>query len=151
MRIGVEIMAIDFEKKALTYFGDGFNCCESTLLIGCEILGIKDSLIPRIATCFGGGINGKGGACGLYTGAMMAIGIKYGRDESIESRDPAQNKGREFHDFWIENMKKVDCRDLLDIDYPKSLTDPRDRKAYSTENYCKPMCAQVAKWLEENL
>lgn len=144
-------MAVDFEKKALTYFGDGFNCCESTLLVGCDILEIKNSLMPRIATCFGGGINGKGGACGLYTGAMMVIGIKYGRDDSSESREPAQNKGREFHDFWIDNMKKVDCRDLLDIEYPKDLTDSREKKTYSTENHCKPMCARVAKWLAENL
>jgi C_GCAxxG_C_C family probable redox protein len=144
-------MKNDYEKVALEYFGNGFNCCESTLLVGCDILEVKDSLIPRIATCFGGGINGKGGACGLYTGAMMTIGIKYGRDTFNESRDPAQNKGREFHDFWMENMKKVDCRDLLDLDYPESITDSKDKKAYSTKNYCRPMCAKVAKWLEENL
>ncbi len=144
-------MSNDYEKKALTYFGNGFNCCESTLLVGCDILGIKDPLIPKIATCFGGGINGKGGICGLYTGAMMSIGIKYGRDSSSESRDPAQNKGKEFHDFWLANMNRVDCRDLLDLDYPESLTDPKDKKTYSTENCCKPMCTLVTKWLEENL
>lgn len=144
-------MANDYEKKALTYFGDGFNCCESTLLVGCDILGIKDTLVPRIATCFGGGINGSGGVCGLYTGVMMAIGIKYGRDSSIESREPAQNKGKRFHDFWMTNMNCVDCRDLLDLDYLKTLTDPKDKKAYSTAHFCMPACAKVAKWLEENL
>ncbi len=145
-------MENNYEKKALTYFGNGFNCCESTLLVGCDILGIENSLIPRIATCFGGGINGKGGVCGLYSGAMMSIGIKYGRDTFSESREPAQEKGRQFHDFWMENMKKVDCRDLLnDLDYPESIIEPAVKKVYSTENLCKPMCAQVAKWLEENL
>lgn len=144
-------MSNDYEKKSLTYFGDGFNCCESTLLVGCDILGVKDTLIPRIATCFGGGINGKGGVCGLYTGAMMSIGIKYGRDSSSDSREPAQKMGTDFHNYWIDNMNYVDCHDLLDLDYPKTLTDPKDKKAYSTENFCKPACAKVAKWLEENL
>ena len=144
-------MSIDYENKALSYFKNGFNCCEATLLVGCDILGVSNTLVPRIATCFGGGINGSGNVCGLYTGAMMTIGIKHGRDSFAESREPANSKGREFHEFWIANMKNVDCRDLLDIDYPDTMTDPKDKKAYGTENCCRPMCAKVAKWLEENL
>ena len=134
-------MSIDFEERALLYFKNGYNCCESTLLVGCDILGIKDFTVPRIATCFGGGINGSGGVCGLYTGAMMAIGLKHGRDSHEESRDPAQSKGREFQEFWLENMKKVDCRELID----------RENKAHEVEHFCRPTCAKVAGWLRDNL
>ena len=37
--------------------------------------------IPRIATPFGGGIGGRGEVCGAVTGAVMAIGLKHGREE----------------------------------------------------------------------
>ncbi|MDD2371223.1 MAG: C-GCAxxG-C-C family protein [Firmicutes bacterium] len=144
-------MSKDYEKKALEYFSNGYNCSESSLLIGCDILGIKDPIIPRVATCFGGGINGCGNICGLYTGAMMSIGIKYGRDTHIESRETANKIGREFHDFWINNIGKLNCCDLLDIDYPEELIEISDKKSYGTDNCCKPMCTKITKWLVNKL
>jgi len=139
------------EKKGIEYFIDGFNCAEATLLIGCDILNINNPLVPRIASCFGGGINGTGNLCGLYTGAMMAIGIKYGRDSLDKSCKEANDKGREFHEYWMSTISKLNCHELLDLDYPSDLIDPKEKKAYSKEHKCVPMCKLVATWLEENL
>jgi hypothetical protein len=46
-----------------------------------DYLEIKDSLVPRLATGFGGGIGRKGSLCGAFTGSIMAIGMKMGRTD----------------------------------------------------------------------
>ncbi len=144
-------MSKKYSEGALDYFTSGFNCCESTVLAGCDILSIENPLIPRIATCFGGGINGSGNMCGLYSGAMMVIGIKYGRDSRSESREAANQKAKQFHDFWLASFSLLNCRELLDIPYPEELEEPTHIKAYKVRHKCNPMCAKVVDWLAENL
>jgi C_GCAxxG_C_C family probable redox protein len=46
-----------------------------------EYFEIQDSIIPRLATGFGGGIGRKGSLCGAFTGSIMAIGMKLGRTD----------------------------------------------------------------------
>jgi C_GCAxxG_C_C family probable redox protein len=44
-----------------------------------EYLGYQDSLIPKLATGFGGGVGRKGSLCGAFTGSIMAMGMKMGK------------------------------------------------------------------------
>lgn len=76
-------------KSAGDFHNLGFNCCESVLLGASEFLGVTSELIPKIATGFGGGIGHTGRICGAVTGAVMALGIKYGRTspQDIHTRD----------------------------------------------------------------
>ena len=134
-----------------SYFQDGWNCCESTLLAACDILDLKSQEIPRIATCFGGGMNGSGGACGLYTGALMSIGLAFGRNNLEESRETASRIATRFQEFWETEIQQVNCRELLDLEYPSPMTDTAERKAYGKEKRCIPMYLKVTKWLRENL
>ncbi len=79
------------------YHDQGFNCCESTLQGLGDYLGVKSDLIPSIATGFGGGIGHTGGVCGAITGAVMALGIKYGRrDPRIKKKRLALPESRKF-------------------------------------------------------
>ncbi len=71
--------------KAVLYFTTGFNCAEALLLALQEALNEEENnIIPRIATPFGAGIGGRGSVCGALSGAIMAIGLKYGRMEPVE-------------------------------------------------------------------
>lgn len=134
-----------------TYFQEGWNCCEATLLAASDILDLKSNEIPRIATCFGGGMNGSGGTCGLYTGALLSIGLAFGRHTLEESKEKASETAKAFQEFWKKEMREVNCRELLDLDYPPLMTDKAERKAYGKEHRCMPMYRQVTKWLKENL
>ena len=60
-------------EKAKAYFDQGFNWAESISLSFKEYLGIKDALIPKLATGFGGGIGRKGSLCGAFTRSITAI------------------------------------------------------------------------------
>ena len=65
--------------KALGMFKQTFNCAESVLTGVAVELGVEYDLIPKIASGFGAGISRHGETCGALTGAIMALGIKYGR------------------------------------------------------------------------
>lgn len=80
----------ELQEKAARYFqerppnfpeGRPYNCCESVLLALAEYLGVESELIPRIATGIGAGFSLNGFTCGSISGATMAIGLKYGREQ----------------------------------------------------------------------
>src|SRR4030066_652072 len=72
-------------EKAEENFKIGFNCAESVLKSLADEMGIECSCIPKIATGFGAGLGRHGEICGAITGAVMALGLKYGR---ADTKDP---------------------------------------------------------------
>lgn len=82
----------------------------------CQQLGIQDALIPRIATAFGGGIGGTGSVCGSLVGAVMAIGVRHGRQESSERDVQANVLTQELRRRFEAEMGQIDCRALTGMD-----------------------------------
>ncbi len=72
--------------------------------------------IPKIASGFAGGIGNTGGVCGAVAGAVMAIGLKLGRADSVEGM--LQNLGvvREFRRRFEAEMGDSGCRELTGLD-----------------------------------
>ena len=70
-----------------------------------EYLGIQDSLIPRLATGFGGGVGRKGSLCGAFTGAVMAIGMKIGRSDPKDKEAIAKVYAN-CQEFWNQFEKE---------------------------------------------
>ena len=71
--------------KAVTCFCDGFNCSQAVLISHCEELGLDKENALKIACAFGGGMSHTGEACGAVTGALMLIGLKYGKYKKEDS------------------------------------------------------------------
>ena len=92
----------------------------------CQELGIENEIIPRIATAFGGGIAGRGDVCGAVVGSVMAIGLRYGREEPWQSRDKAYALTQEFCQRFQEEMGHLCCRELTGMD----LSTPEGVQAY---------------------
>ena len=70
-----------------------------------EYLGIQDSIIPRLASGFGGGIGGKGSLCGAFTGSIMAIGMKMGRTDPKDKETASAIYGK-CQKFWKQFEKE---------------------------------------------
>ncbi|MBC7130584.1 C_GCAxxG_C_C family protein [Candidatus Bathyarchaeota archaeon] len=101
-------------NKAVSKFLQGYNCAEAVLSTLADFLGIKCKQIPRIATGLGGGIGHSGSVCGALTGAVMALGLKYGRDrpEQFEAYQTCMNKSLEFYKSFEKIFGSIYCRDL---------------------------------------
>jgi len=89
----------------------------------CQELGVKNELIPRIATPFAAGMARTGEVCGAVVGALMCIGIKHGRDEVGQPEDKAQGLSGEFLRRFRDEMGSLYCRELtgMDLSTPEGL------------------------------
>ena len=90
----------------------------------CRDYNIENDLIPKIATCFGGGIGNTGSVCGAVVGAIMAIGIIRKQSTSIEEWFATAEVAREFRRRFEDEMKTISCRELTGLDL--STVDGRD-------------------------
>lgn len=74
-------------EKAYELFEMKFHCSQAIFAASAEKLGITEKQALKIGACFGSGMR-KGEVCGACTGALMALGLKYGQcnEEDISSR-----------------------------------------------------------------
>ncbi|MGQ9619305.1 MAG: C-GCAxxG-C-C family protein [Candidatus Aminicenantia bacterium] len=125
-------------ERALERFQKGYNCAETLLIAGAEILGIKKDLIPNIATCFGGGIGRRESICGAISGAIMAIGLKYGRKyaDDKESKERAYNLAINFCEKFEKKFGSLICYELIRL----NLKNPADRKKFQDLKIMEEKC-----------
>ena len=82
----------------------------------CQDFEIESEIIPRIASCFGGGIGNTGAVCGAVAGAVMAIGLTKERGDTIEDWLRISAVAQEFRRRFEAEMKTINCRELTGAD-----------------------------------
>lgn len=82
----------------------------------CQHFGMENDLVPRIATAFGGGIGGTGSVCGALAGAVMAIGLRHGRERSSENNALAYALTQKLSARFAAATGHVQCRELTGMD-----------------------------------
>ena len=82
----------------------------------CQEFEIESEIIPRIASCFGGGIGNTGAVCGAVAGAVMAIGLKRERGDTMEDWLRIAAVAQEYRRRFEAEMKSINCRDLTGMD-----------------------------------
>jgi C_GCAxxG_C_C family probable redox protein len=128
-------------EKARQYFQSHFNCAQSVLLAFSEDYGLSESLASRIAQAFGGGLARQGEICGVVTGAMMVIGLKYGkvRAEDDDAREKTYSLTRKFFSLFKEKHGSLICRQLLEVD----LSQPGGYELASREGLFNSVCSEI--------
>lgn len=100
-------MARDF----VNYFGKGYSCSESTLMVCLRAIGQPESRVAA-AAAFGGGM-GRKDHCGLLTGGLMGIGFASsggGRDREA-AKKWRQPRLKAFWSWW-ESMAPIRCAEI---------------------------------------
>ena len=101
---------MNYVEEAVQLFEDGYMCSQAVLAVFCEEFGLSREQAFKISISFGSGMC-KGEVCGACTGAIMALGLKYGENKS---------KSDEMCVKFLDSFKKENgsyiCRDLLDCD-----------------------------------
>lgn len=119
-----------------------YHCSQAVFAAFAEQLGLNEREALKIGGCFGGGMN-EGEVCGCVTGALMALGLKYGQAdvEDMNSREKSRQLAMEFYDcFKLENGSCL-CRELLGYDFGK----PEDVELIRKH---KPYLAKCPKLVE---
>jgi C_GCAxxG_C_C family probable redox protein len=126
-------------KSASSLFKDGFRCSQAVLLNYAEQFGLSSEIALKIATGFGGGVSRQGEICGAVTGAVMAIGLKFGQtnNEDEKGKQITYYYVEEFIDQFKTKNGSINCKVLtgLDLNTPEGLKRFRDEKI--NEKICK--------------
>jgi len=130
-------------QKAVALFEKGFNCAESVSMAMSDFLGIKTDMIPKIATPFGGGMGRRGSVCGAVSGAIMAIGLNYGRMQPDEDREKAYGLALKFYERFEKEFGSVLCYDLIECDLrtPEGKKKAKDLRVH--EEKCSKFVARA--------
>ena len=78
---------------------------------------MESEFISRgIASCFAGGIGNTGAVCGAVAGAVMAIGLKQGRADTMGEALRNLVVAQEFRRRFEAEMETINCRELTGAD-----------------------------------
>jgi C_GCAxxG_C_C family probable redox protein len=105
-------------EEAVQYFQQGFSCSQAVAAALSGPLGLEREKALKISQAFGGGLARMGLTCGAVTGALMIIGLKYGRTrpEDDEAREKTYRLVREFYRRFQEIHGSTICRELIGVD-----------------------------------
>lgn len=139
-------------EKANDLFGRKFHCSQAVFAAFSDELGLTEEQALKIGACFGSGMR-KGEVCGACTGALMALGLKYGQsnEEDIESR----LKTDEVTDRFMAEFKKengsVICKELLgcDLATEEGIATALEKKLFT--DFCPKMVESATKIVEDIL
>lgn len=124
--------------KARANFDQGMNCSQAVLSAFAEELGLDEDLAICLASTFGGGLSRSGAVCGAASGALMALGLKYGENTNTdpEAKAKAYAIGQEFLQRFRARNEAIDCKDLLGYD----ISTPEGHQAARQQNLFKTHC-----------
>jgi C_GCAxxG_C_C family probable redox protein len=102
----------------------------------CQEFKVESEIIPRIASCFGGGMGNTGSVCGAVAGAVMAIGLMNERGETMEDWFRVAAVVQEFRRRFEAEMGTINCRELTGAD----LSTEEGREQYMGSDIPQTVC-----------
>ncbi len=104
-------------EQAQAFFKEGYCCSQSVFSVFAKELDLDPRLAFKMADPFGGGM-GLAETCGAVTGALLAIGLKYGREKAndVEVRREMRDRANAFIKEFTACHHSIVCRDLLGCD-----------------------------------
>ena len=139
-------------EKAKALFDKKFHCSQAVFAAFAEELGVTEEQALKIGACFGGGMR-KGEVCGACTGALMALGLKYGQadEQDLESRYKTNEVTDKFLDRFQKENGSYMCKDLLgcDLSTEEGVAEAVEKKLFT--EFCPKMVMSATKIVEELL
>jgi C_GCAxxG_C_C family probable redox protein len=141
-------------EMAVAKFLDGYNCAQSVLYAFCDEFGLDRNVALKLSCGFGAGMGRKQEVCGAISGAIMVVGLKYGRGEAQgrEATERTYAMTQELIDRFREKHGTFLCRELLvdcDLSTPQGLKQFEERKLRSER--CAPLVRDAVEILDAML
>jgi C_GCAxxG_C_C family probable redox protein len=117
---------------AVALFRQGFSCSQAVLGVFAGDYGLDRTTAFRISQGFGAGIAYTDEICGAVSGAVMVIGLRYGRTraEDIAARDKTYAVVTEFLQEFEKRSGSVSCTGLLgyNLSVPEQAAEAKEKK-----------------------
>jgi C_GCAxxG_C_C family probable redox protein len=125
--------------KAVEYFRNKFNCSQSVFTVFGTEHGLSEDDCLKIGCAFGAGMGRQQLTCGAVTGALMALGLKYGKavGDPDEKKQHTYEMTREFFKEFVASHGTTSCRELLK---GLDINDPDDHKKIIDQGLFETLC-----------
>ncbi|WP_292784935.1 C-GCAxxG-C-C family protein [Methanobrevibacter sp.] len=138
-----KILIMSEINEAIKLFKNGYRCSQAVFAAFSPNLGLEKKQALKIGACFGSGMR-KGEVCGACTGALMALGLKFGEnkaksDESCE---------RFLDEFKKENGSYI-CNELLNCDITTQVGVKFAVENHLFKEFCPKMVESASKITKE--
>ena len=121
----------------------GLSCGEAVVktAIDAGIIEPSDDVL-KISSALKAGIGQKKDVCGAFMGAVLVLGVKYGRIKKDDDIDTVNQKVGELYEKFKEKFGHMCCRDLIKnfIEQDACNTPPQ-----------KEHCSEIVAWVVEEL
>lgn len=130
-------------EEALKYFSEGFSCSQAVLRAFADDFNFDGDQALKVAGSFGGGIARMNSLCGAVTGALMVIGLRYGKTDANDNQQKEINykMAQEFVAKFKEKNSSIMCSELIGID----LSNPEAGAFMKQNNLTALVCQKAIK------
>ena len=134
---------MDRQERAEEYFRQGFSCSQAVLAGCADHFGLDEETALRVAGAFGGGLARSGQTCGVISGALMVIGLKYGKVQAEDqtAKDETYRVSQQLMAAFTAEQGSTVCRVLLGYD----LSDPEQQKAAHEAGVTRTVCPALVR------
>ncbi|MCK4269201.1 MAG: C_GCAxxG_C_C family protein [Methanogenium sp.] len=141
----------DHRERAINYFRDGFSCSQAVFAAFHDDFGLDEKTALKVSGALGGGYGHTNGPCGVVSGALMIIGLKYGKatTEDPDGKERTYTKVREFKEKFEDRFGTIQCTELIgyDLSTPNGLKGAKEANMFRTK--CEEIIVVTVKILEE--
>jgi C_GCAxxG_C_C family probable redox protein len=121
---------------AAHFFDQGYSCSQAVLAAFAGVFELPIDQALRLAAPFGGGISHTGQMCGAVSGALMALGLRYGAtsgDDKV-TKERMYRIAQAFQQQFTTRFGSVTCPGLLgvDISTPAGLAQARQQNIFKS-------------------
>lgn len=131
-------MTLTRADDAAACFSSGFSCSQAVCAAFAEDFNMDRETVLRLSCGLGGGMGHSGNTCGAVTGAIMVIGMKYGRvkTDDLPAKEKTYALVNEFMTEFLRRNHSVNCTELIG----HNLSDPKELAAAREDNLFRTKC-----------
>ena len=135
-------------EKAAKYFANNYNCSQSVFTAIGQDFGLTEDQCFKTACAFGAGMGRQQHTCGAVTGALMAIGLKYGKgvNDSNQKKVETYQKAVALMNAFKQKNGSINCKELLN---GLDMNNDADMKKISEMRLFETNCLGYVKYATE--
>jgi C_GCAxxG_C_C family probable redox protein len=130
--------------QAAEYFRSGFNCAQSVFTPFGREFGLSEEQCLKVSCAFGAGMGRMQHTCGAVTGALMALGLQFGKgmgDDNVKKLQTYEKSSFLIREF-AERHGSAECLELLD---GLRMSDPEDMKKIEALGLHNTRCTKYVR------
>ena len=128
-------------ERAVALF-EIYNCAQSVFAACCAGEELSEQVCLTLAGPFGGGMGRQGETCGAVTGALLALGARYGQGmatDPVKARGPLYARVAEFANAFRKGNGSLTCRELTGCD----LRTPEGQEKFKAGDLHHTLCGKL--------